>query len=127
MSNYGFEIEIDKRKEQDSFYIGYLNTFILNSIGEYIDRSFQILNSEKIFETEEKNIFFSLNVKKTENKLYGEIRSGTVKELKPIYISRMEDIKFNNPDDKATFRERLEILFTGKVKGGRTKLIEVKK
>ena len=127
MSNYGFEIEIDRKEKQKPSYISYLNRFVLNSIGEYIDRTFQILNSEKIFETEEKNIFFSLNVKKTEDKLYGEIRNGTVKELKPIYISRMEDIKINNPGDKATFRERLEILFTGKVKGGRIELIEVKK
>ena len=127
MSNYWFEIEIERKEKQKPSYISYLNRFILHSIEEYIDRTFQILNSEKIFEIEDKNIIFSLNVKKTEDKLYGEIRTGTVKELEYIYISRMEDIKFNNPDDKATFKERLEILFTGKVKGGRTELREVKK
>lgn len=131
---YGFAIQKELKSKPD--YRTFINERLLDAIRKHIDDLLNVSGFDGIYTTPKDGVNICLNIIIEENEsLYNpyeeelkmKISSVNVRELETYFISRMEDLRFNNPKDKATFKERLQILFKGTVSGGRFETREVLK
>ena len=129
---YGFAIQ--KNLKRDPNYINHINHQILDAISQYIDDALNISGSADIYNTDGVNIGLNIAIRENENVydpheeiLRVKINSVNIREFETYFISRMEELKFHNPEDKATFKERLQILFKGSISGGKMHIREVEK
>ena len=110
----------------DNEFKAYVEDYISTFIGEYILKN---IDKNIFMEGETKPIGLKLEKKinydicNNNEVLNISINQIPINEAK--YISRMEELKFDDEADKATFKERLQILFKGKINGGKIELEKI--
>lgn len=120
-------LKIELVDKNDNEFKAYVEDYVSTFIGEYILKN---IDKNIFMEGETKPIGLKLEKKinydicNNNEVLNIKINQIPITEYETKYISRMEELKFDSEADKATFKERLQILFKGKVYGGK---IELKK
>lgn len=126
----GIKIEIRKDFLQDKDYHRHINHQILDALREYTGHKLNLIDNYKVFKGKSNPIGFYIETDNNyhmqdpyyEN-LFISIKEIPIQEYETKFISKMEELKFDSEADKATFRERLEILFKGRASGGSLKCI----
>ena len=121
-------LKIELIDKNDNEFKAYVEDIVSAFIGEYILKN---IDKNLFIQGETKPIGLKLEKKinydicNNNEVLNIKINQIPINEFETNYITRMEELKFDSKADKATFMERLKILFKGKVDGGKIELKKV--